>query len=76
MINRGVKCKIDSDSPEVEVLTRSGFSWGFPDIAGSPAGLQIKRLDLLSRPRCPSQEFKAGINARIISEAFNIDPVA
>jgi hypothetical protein len=61
---------------KVELLTRFGFSWGFPDIAGSPAGLQIKRLDLLSRPRCPAQEFKAGINARIISEAFNIDPLA
>lgn len=57
----------------VLVQTVSGFRGGFPDIAGRPAGLYVERLNLLSCPWGLAQEFKAGVYARIISEAFNID---
>ena len=57
----------------VVVLSLSGFSRGFPDIVGSPAGLYVERLNLLSCPWGLAQEFKAGVYARIIREAFNID---
>jgi hypothetical protein len=54
-------------------LKAHGVLTAFRLFRSIPSVLQVQLFDLRSRPRCPSQELQAGLDARIIIKASDID---